>query len=81
MIRLNKETSDQMNITFKLETTTDLTEISIPLMESHFNEISHLADLGHKFEPNIEAYNRYCQMDIVKCFSAYDDNKIVGYAV
>lgn len=54
-----------------------LWEEGMPLGEKHWSEIAHYKDI--QLSPNVEAYNRLEAAGVLRCFTARDCGKLIGY--
>jgi hypothetical protein len=52
---------------------------ALPLLNAHWREITHYADIP--LDPDIETYNKMEAIGALRCFTARDQGRLVGYAV
>lgn len=50
-----------------------------PLLEKHWNEISHYPDI--LLDPDYDKYLEIEKAGILRCFTARDENKLIGYVI
>lgn len=56
-----------------------LVEEAMPLLAAHYAEVAHYQDIP--LEPDLEAYQRLEDSDQLRCFTARDCGKLVGYVL
>lgn len=64
---------------FQRERAIDLWPEIMPLLEKHWHEIAHYADI--KLEPDVKAYNWADDFGALRCFTARVGETLVGYAI
>jgi hypothetical protein len=52
---------------------------ALPLLESHWREITHYADIP--LDPDKDMYNQMEEIGALRCFTARAQGRLVGYAV
>ena len=67
-------------ITYAKEKWVDIVDDCIPLFQRHWEEIALNKDKV-KLAINFEAYQKLCDADILKAYTARDGEKIVGYHI
>lgn len=68
-----------MDISFKLESFKNVADLALPLMENHYKETSIFAQ-QKPFKLNTALYFEHEANESFKFFTAYDGDKLVGYA-
>ena len=66
-------------ITYQREKSHDLWEESMPLFERHWEEIAVFKDIP--LSPSKDAYNTLEDVGMLRCYTARDDGRLIGYAV
>ena len=64
---------------YQAELVSDLWEEVMPLLETHWREIAHYQDIALK--PDIETYARLQAAGQLRCYTARDSGRLIGYVV
>lgn len=67
-------------VTYQQESVDDLFEEIKPLIEAHYSEVAWRKD-KIKLDPDWDAYRRLEAVDALRCYTARDDGKLVGYFI
>lgn len=64
---------------YQRELVSNLWNEAQPLLEAHWREVAHYQDI--ELKPDIAAYHQLQAMNELRCYTARDGGKLVGYAV
>ncbi len=65
--------------TFTEELVSELWDELMPLLKDHWREIAHYQDIP--LDPDIAAYEAVEEQAMLRCYTAREDDKLIGYAV
>jgi hypothetical protein len=66
-------------IRFQTEKISDTWQEAIPLQVAHWDEVAHYKDI--KLNPDFPSYLELERAGIVRCFTAREDGKLIGYVI